>query len=378
MIYRPLCAMVAKDLKVSWRNPLFLAITVLVSLVFVGMYALLVRVSATSPVALAVESEGPATDRFVEIVRTIDSVDGEFFEVVTTDPAEARRRYADGDIGAVLVVPEDFEARVAAGQPVTLPLQVFNINSDATKNFQLRVDRALRRFSAESGPASRLVEVSEDSRFARDMRITEYLGTGLLMFAVIFAAMVNTGTLIAREWEERTAKPVVLSPTGQWPFVAGKWIGAGVQTFVSVVLVLGGLWLLLDYPVLRLGAASWLAILVLYVYGAAFGALLGVGLRRSLPIVPLCVVLGVTHLLLTGYESYLRGFAHSGGVELLWRASGWWPMAGLTDQIRFQVSGLGGAGVDWAAVAWTLLVAAVLTTLAVGRLRRQLVFAQGQ
>lgn len=378
MTRRPLLALVSKDLKVSRRSPLFLAITVLVSLVFVSMYALLVQVSASSPVAVAKEGQGPASDRFLAILEDMSTVDGAMFEIRTTDPAEARSMYAAGEVGAVLEIPADFDDRVASGETTAVPLTVFNMNSDSTKNFQLRVERAIREFGAAVATGGALVEVSETSSFAHDMRITDYLGTGLLMFAVIFAAMVNTGTLIAREFEDRTAKSVVLSPAGQWPFVGAKWISAAVQTLISLVLVLAGLWLLLDYPVLQLGPRSGLALLALFVYGAAFGALLGVGLRKALPIVPLCVVVAVTHLLISGYESYIRGFAHGGALEGLWHATGWWPMGALTDQIRFEVTGLGAGGIEWAAMGWTLAIAAVLSVLAVGRLRRQLVFAQGQ
>lgn len=378
MLRRPMAAMVRKDLRVARRSPLFPAITVLVALVFVGMYALLVQVSATTPIAVAKVGSGPWSDRLLEIVTTMRTIEGELFEIRATDAERAQEMFAEGEVGAVMEIPAGFDERVESGQAIAVPLRVYNINSDATKNYQLRVERAMRELGAEAPGVAPLISVDEHPAFAQDMRISVYLGTGLLMFAVVFSAMVNTGTLIAREWEERTAKLLMLSPAGQLPFVTAKWVGAGVQTVISLALVLLGVWLLLDYPVTHLGVRSWIALLALFAYGAALGALLGVALRRSLPIVPLCVVVAVTHLLVSGYESYIRGFAHGGAVEWLWWATHWWPMAPLTDQIRFEVSGLGPTGINWPALLWTLAVAAALTLLAVGMLRRQLVFAQGQ
>ncbi|MFC7544931.1 ABC transporter permease [Plantactinospora sp. GCM10030261] len=381
---RPVWAMVRKDLSISRRSPTFLAITVLVPLIFVGLYVLLVRVSATSPVAVAQEGSGPHSARMVSVLTGMSSVDGRFFEIRTTNPVEARRMFDDGEVGAVLTVPADFDARVEAGQPVSLPLTVFNINSDGTKNFQLRAEHAVRQFAAGApSPASdagggRLVAVDETSAFQRDMRITTYLGTGLLMFAVLYAAMVNTGTLVAREWEDRTAKPLVLSPSGNAPFIGGKWLAALAQTALSLVLVLAGLAWLLDYPVTGLGWQSVLAVAAIFCYGAGFGALIGVALRRSLPMIPICVVLAVTHFFASGYESYLRGFAHDGAVGWLWRLTSWMPLAPLTDQIRFEVSGLGDGAFDWPAFGWTLMGAVALSTLAVARMRRALKFTQGQ
>lgn len=208
---RSIWALAGKDLTVTRRSPTFLAITVLVPLVFVGLYALLVQVSATSPVAIAQEGTGPHSQRMVQVLKDMSSVDGEFFEIRTTDPDEARRMFDDGEIGAVLTIPADFDRSVEAGRPVSVPLQVFNINSDGTKNFQLRAEHAVRQFAADGGGS--LATVKETSAFSEDMRITVYLGTGLLMFAILYASMVNTGTLVAREWEERTAKPLVLSPS---------------------------------------------------------------------------------------------------------------------------------------------------------------------
>lgn len=374
---KPVMSLVRKDLTVTRRSPLFLAITVLVPLIFVALYALLVKVSATSPVAVAQEGTGPHSSQMLTLLSDISSVDGEFYEIRTTDPAEARRMFADGEVGALLTIPADFDQRVAAGGQVSLPLQVFNINSDGTKNFQLRAERAIREFAAQS-PGAELVSVTETSTFPRDMQITVYLGTGLLMFAVLYASMVNTGTLVAREWEERTAKPLVMSPAGNSTFVLGKWLAALAQTLVSLVLVLAGLAWLLDYPVLELGWNSVVAVVALFCYGAGFGALVGVALRRSLPMIPICVVLAVTHFFLSGYESYLRGFAHDGPVGWLWQLTHWTPMGPLTDQMRFEVSGLREASIDWAAFGWTLAAAAVLTALAVTRMRRALVFSQGQ
>ncbi|MTE21403.1 ABC transporter permease subunit [Streptomyces sp. TRM43335] len=371
-------AMVGKDLTVSRRNPTFVIITVLVPLVFVSLYALLTTVSTTQPVAVAKEGDGPHSERMMRVLETMRNADGELFEIRTTDPRTAREMFADGEVGAVLTIPAEFDRRVEDGEPVALPLKVFNINADATKNFQLRTEHAVRVFSQQRSADVALTEVEEDSHFSEDMKTTVYLGTSLIMFAVLYASMVNAGTLVAREWEERTAKPLVLTPTGTTPLLLGKWIGAGSQTVVSTLLALLGLYLLLDYPVLSLGPVSWLSLLLLFCYGSALGSLLGAVLRRSLPLVPLCVVVAITHFLLNGYESYMRGFAHGGLVEWTWAATHWWPVSGITQQIRQDVTGLGGPGVDWAALGWTAVAAAVLTLLATARMRRQFRFTQGQ
>jgi ABC-2 type transport system permease protein len=373
---RSTLAMVRKDLLVNLRNPLFLAISVAVPLLFVTLYALVVQVSATNPIAVARASQGPASEAFVTILQEMESVDGRFFRVLTLDPEEAFALYRRGDVGGVLEIPPSFDAQLARGEPAEVRLHIYNINSDGTKNLQLRLDHAIYRFQAAQ-PGAPFVAIDERPVFPRDMSIKTYLGTALLMFAVVFAAMLHTGSLLTREWEERTAKLVVLSPRGLAPLLLGKWLGALVLTGLSTALVLPVLALTLGYPVASLGGASWAYLLAWFLYGAALGALLGVGFQQSLPMVPLCVVIAVGHFFLSGYESYIRGLAHDGGLLWAWRLSSWWPLARLADALRFEVAGEPGP-FAWYAYAGAVLLALVLTVPAVGALGRRLRFAQGQ
>jgi hypothetical protein len=90
------------------------------------------------------------------------------------------------------------------------------------------------------------------------------------------------------------------------------------------------------------------------------------------------VVLAVAHFLVSGYESYIRGFAHGGVVEPLWQATAWIPLARLTDAMRFEAAGLAQPDGLGAAVGWSIALAAGLTAVAMWRLTRTLRFTQGQ
>jgi ABC-2 type transport system permease protein len=380
---RAFAALAGKDLRVTLRSPLFAILSVLVPVAFTMLYAIVIHVSTTSPVAVAVVDDSAQARAFVDVMRELRNDDGRYYEIRTTDPAEARRMYAGGEVGALVTIPEGFGAALAAGRPAPpVVLDVVNINADGVKNQQLRLEYAVRQFTAASGATIGAgrggLVVAEDPVLGHDIPVTVYLGTALIVLAALYAGIVNAGTLVAREWEERTAKALLLAPGGTRALVAGKWLSTvGVSAVTIGAAILGVGWIL-GYPLDRLGPHAVAVLAVVWMYGAALGTLLGVALRRSLPLIPIAVIIAVGHFLVCGYESYIRGFAHGGVVEVLWRATAWIPLGTLVDSFRFEVAGLAqppGAG---AAFAWSVLAAAGLTVLAVWRLHRTVASAQGQ
>ncbi|OZM83080.1 ABC transporter permease [Pseudonocardia sp. MH-G8] len=369
-------ALVRKDLVQSFRNPGFLIIGIVLPVFFTLLYSFIVQAATTNPLYVAKAAEGPATERLMRILTAQSSEDGKAWKLVTADPQVAERSFENGEAMGIVRIPSTFEEDVRAGD-ARVGLGVYNINSDITKNLQLRLTGALMQFKGEVDPTHQ-VQVQESPRWEQEMGFASYMGASLVMFSLIYGGMVNTGNLIAREWEEGTAKAVVLSPKGFWPLVLGKWTATFLQSLVTMALVLLTLQFTLPYPVSALGPGTWGPIVVLFFYGVALGALLGVTLRRSLPLVPIAAVVALIHFLLVGLESYMRGYAHSGLLEWLWYAVRWWPVGAVTDHIRYSAEGIepvyGMQGYMW----WMVLLVVLLTAAALAVLRRKLTFAQGQ
>ncbi|MEV4497602.1 ABC transporter permease [Micromonospora arborensis] len=375
-MFRAIRALVRKDLVMTLRSPVFLVISILVPALFALLYSLIVQAATTVPIVVARDSQGVYSDQFMQIMRSMKSEDGKAWLIKTEDPERAAEMYRDGDTIGLVRIPAGFDTAAAAGR-AEVNLELENINSDITKNFELRIEHIIREMSVASSPSAAVV-IQENPRFSKDMSFQRYMGTGLLMFTILYAAMVNTGNLVAREWEDRTAKGIVLAPRSFTPFIVGKWAVTSVQTLLSTALVAGTLALTLDYPLSRLGPGTWLPMLALFFYGAALGMLLGVALRRSLPVVPLAAVLTLVHFLLCGFESYLRGYAHGGLVEALWLSTRYWPVASMTDQIRAAMEGLPLVATLPGAAGWMAALVAVLVTSSVWFLRSRLTFTQGQ
>lgn len=377
---RPALALVRKNLLVTGRSPLLAVIAVLVPVAFATLYAVVIRVSTTAPVAVALEDESPEATALVEVMRTVANDDGHLYEVRTTDPVEARALYRSGDVGALVTVPAGFGERVRAGEPVDLRLDTVPINADGVKNQQLRLEHVVRELDRALHPATDgRVQITETTVLDRDVPITVYLGSGLIVLAALYAGIVNAGTLVTREWEDRTVKELVLAPSGPRHLLTGVWLSAAAVSAATVVLAGAGIAWVLRYPLTAVGPTAVGVLVVVWAYGAAIGSLLGVALRRSLPLVPVGVIIAIGHFLVYGYESYIRGFAHGGAVEGLWRATAWFPFGGLVDAFRFEVAGIDHPVPELAASAGlSVVVAVVLSVVAGWVLRRAAVTRPGQ
>ncbi|WP_127573482.1 ABC transporter permease [Georgenia faecalis] len=372
-------ALVHKDLRITWRSPMFALISVLVPVAFTLLYAVVIHVSTTAPIAIADEDGSDRSRQLIAVMEDMHNDDGPYYEVLTTDPAEAWERYADGTVGAVLTIPSGFAADVDARRATEVGLALVNINADGTKNQHLRLEQAMRTFNEDAGvPAASRLAVTEEGVLDRDIPITVYLGAALVVFAALYSGIVNAGVAIAREWEDRTAKSLVLSPAGPVALIAGKWLSVLVTSLVTISVAALGIGAVLGFPLTRLGPHSLVVLAVVWLYGLGIGTLLGVILRKSLPLVPIAVILAVGHFLVCGYESYLRGFAHGGVAEVLWTSTRWIPLAPLFDAVRFEAAALPTpAGLPWGLAA-SALIAVGLTALAADRLARTGTFAQGQ
>ncbi len=376
-MFSAILAIVRKDLLLIIRKPMFFMISLLVPLIFIIFYALVIHTSSTNPIVIANHSEGPYTERFVDILQEIKSVEGSYFEIITLDSELAYQKYNNRQVDALLEIPESFEENLSSGRQTALKLKLLNINSDGTKNYQLRIDHALYELQKNLNEDS-FISINEERTFSQDTPMKSYVSTGLLIFSVLLTSMVSTGTLMAREWEERTAKSIVLTPKGFLPFIIGKWMTAFLVTALSTVLILPLLYILLGYPIGQISTLVWFYLFLFFLYGSAAGVLLGVSFKKTLPIVPISVVIAMSEFLVSSLESYIRGFAYGGMTEWVWRLGSWWPSSEIIDTIRFTVEGFEQIAINWEAFFYMALWIALLLSLALFKLNKQLSFTQGQ
>jgi hypothetical protein len=218
-LLEPVFALAWKDWLRFGRQPFLIVVSIVMPLAFILFYAIIVPSSSTNPAVVALESDSPAAQQFLHTLRNIQSQEAPYYEIITTDPTQAQSLFDSGQAFGLIVIPADFETRLASGS-AQVELHINNINSDYSKNLRLRLDYAVRQFSDQlNGPA---IRIDESTWLPRDPVMQDYISTSLLLFACLYGAMVNTGLQVASEWNDRTVKTLLLAPVGAAPWWPGR------------------------------------------------------------------------------------------------------------------------------------------------------------
>ncbi len=313
-----IAAIAVKDWTRFVRQPFFMVVSVVIPLVFIFLYSLTIPVSATNPIMIADDDNTPASIQFIETMRSIDSVEAPYYEIITTDSETSRAAFENQSTLAMVVIPEGFEDSIATGD-ARVELHLNNINSDYSKNLRLRLDYATRLVNEQiSGP---IVQIQEDAWLPVDPTMLGYISTSLLLFGVLYASMVNTGLNVASEWNDRTVKNLLLAPASRSALVIGKVLSGLGQSLLSIglvflVLVFGFGFLPHGNPLPMAGIVALTMLL-----GAGVGVLAGVFFKKTLAVTSGLVTVAILLFLVSGNEDSMRGLAWGQPITSLWQFS---------------------------------------------------------
>jgi len=293
-----------KDLLAWVNHPQVVAISLFSPLLLLTVsYLIFGGAGDAMPAALIVEGSGPHSTRLAEIIRTSHSRISNYFDIVTTDLAEAERLFEHESLGLIITIPSDFDARIDAGEEAHLGVRMNNKIADLTKNYRLRLDHVIRRFYEEEG-GGQTGGVLERNLHAYEPRWMNWISVGLLVYVLMFAGMLNAGIAIANEWEAATLKLLILSPASRISLILGKILAGLIEA-----LTCGAIFYLVTWALFGVRSAGSVGqiLLVVIVTALAFvglGTVLGVAIKRWMLLVAPSIVLAIGLWFLTG------GFGH--------------------------------------------------------------------
>jgi sodium transport system permease protein len=216
-------------------------------------------------------------------------------------PADYEQRLIDSKLGdPVLVVPRDFEATIARGEPPVLEV-VNSASNQRSLGGTTRVMQLLRGYNNEqatlrlavrgvSPAALEAVQVEERDLADPATRAAQFAGfvPFFVLMAVLYGALNAALDTTAGERERGSLEPLLMNPTPPWALVLGKW--GAVATVGMLVAVLSCLSFLPTQALLRsealaamfrfgLGEAAAFVALLLPFAGALSALLMAIAIR---------------------------------------------------------------------------------------------------
>ena len=275
-------AIVAKDLREFSRDRLWMVLTPVMLVFYIGILWLLpntvdetIKVGVYAPglgaqFAQAFDSDAMSTETGLEVV-PFDSADALEAAVVEGTEVEVDGKKYSLDIG--MVFPDDLAGSLSAGEPATVTIYV---DAAVPAEVQTAMSAVVREATyAMAGvdlpvtqPQEELVVVGQD-RVGAQISPQELMTPLIAVMVLVVEAMALAG-LVAVELQTRTAKAVVVSPASVGDFLSAKSLTGTLLAFGQagfVLLLVGGF----AHQPLLVG----LALLIGSIMTAGFGMLAG-------------------------------------------------------------------------------------------------------
>lgn len=367
-------ALVRKELIELWRDPVTLALAVVMPVVLLFLFGYGISLDVQD-VRLAVLDR----DRSQASAELVERFTASTYFRRVADPAsaaEATRLLDRGRAVAVLIVPPGYAQQLARGETALVQVLIdgsFSVTGLIVSNYASAIvaeesmARALRALAANGIEAPPSVRLDARVWYNSPMKTVNYIVPGL--FAVLLLAFppMLTALAIVREKERGTIEQVYVSPLRPSVYILGKIIPYAVIAFGEMLLVLliGTLWFRIP---LRGSLVLLLAASLIYVFvTVGIGVFVSTSVRTQVAAVFLCLVATLMPSVL--FSGFLFPIATMPYVMQLYTYA--FPARYFTDVSRDLF--LKGVGLEyiWGNVALLAVYAMALFTLASLRLRKK-------
>ena len=293
-----------KEMRVWKRNPQKIGLVLLLPILFLTAFTLLmggVYYGSGLEVALVVEEQDPGvyTDGLIDILREYDPIPPRLVPI-EMDAETAHQLFDNGEMLLIITIPSNFEDAIAANESVSIHIQVANTHEDLTKNLRMPVIRKLdifyQRFLQEDAAVTFEVE---NLRSYTPPRLA-YMAWTISLYGVMVGAIYAAGSAMTQEFEQNTMTELTMSNHSPYSIFYGKMMSGVVVSYISIpILFLLGLVLFSAWP-----SGDFLTFLLLTlllsVFCAGVGVILGAVVRNSVFMVPLAALAGIFYWIASG------------------------------------------------------------------------------
>ena len=291
---RVIWACMKKDIKSALTERVFTIIGVFVPVNVLILLSLFVLAGSNAPTAVVMNDSGHYAQQFYNAMSHAHS-----FRLQQASATEAQNLIQEGKIVAVVTIPADFDTRIANNQPVSVGVEINNLNTDFTNDIRRAVPLSITSFYAKAFPNLVDVVPSEHDFYQQDTDYIPYLTVSIVVIGIMVGSLLQSGTASAREWENETMKELLLSPAPRWAVLLGKILAAFLLSLMSLVILLVVLIFLIGVWPAHWDEAIGFTLLTLIIF-IAFGTLLGTLLKQRQPVIALAMGTSIPLFFLSG------------------------------------------------------------------------------
>lgn len=232
--------MIQRDLLKFKRNPVVIAVSVVMPLIYLVILGNAFQGKLTSlPMVVVDLDSGPSSKRLMENLRALETGARTFTLITIKDQRAAIDAVRDGTFKAALIIPSNFSKRLNINDKAEVGLFVDNTDSISAEAIRGAVERALRSISEEYSSIRELGK----GRYLRGIDLyskvdyDQSLIPGVVIMA-IFLATLTTGVFnLVMDRFMGTDESYLLTPLTKSDIVAGLIISGLFITTILAMLV---------------------------------------------------------------------------------------------------------------------------------------------
>jgi ABC-2 type transport system permease protein len=236
---RRVTALVSKEGAQILRDPSTFLIAFVLPMILLFLFGYAVSLdSSRTRVGIVLEDGSAPALRLAQAYQS-----SRYFEVTMARSIQpVREKMVDGELRAIIVIPQDFGARFAQGR--VPPIQIITDGSQPnTANFAAAYGEGVRaQWAAAEGlernpqAADAPINISARFWYNPELKSRYFLVPGSIANVMTMIGTLLTALVVAREWERGTMEAMMATPISMAEFIASKVIPYYLLALASMAL----------------------------------------------------------------------------------------------------------------------------------------------
>jgi ABC-2 type transport system permease protein len=264
------------------RSPLLVTLALIQAITFLLLVSLFGLTGSQAPTALINNDNGIYSKIFIQNL-------GEAHHSFNLKPMSldaAQKLLSQGKLVAIITIPQGFTKGILTGQTVPVSVAVDNIDADMTDDIQRALPSGVVKFGNKLDFPGIRIHVKETDLLPHDTGFIPYLIVSALALDAFVVAGILGAIAVAREFESGTMTLLTISPRHPIIPLIGRILASDTVALLGILLSTAIV--IFGYRIVPLHLLELLGAIVLCViiFGCV-GALVGVVLKKTLPVASL-------------------------------------------------------------------------------------------